>query len=170
MRIGGNGLSIEMHYESLNDDDLTIIGLQPKMDPAGIWTSGYGRAIRYKGAFLRGIENKAIAYQFTVPDEPTARQNLYDDNANFEDQINSLKLNLNQNQFDALVSFIYNLGFTNLLSSTLLKRIKTDMPPELITEAFLMWNKCGGKVLPGLTFRRQTEALLFTTGELKFFN
>jgi len=87
-----------------------------------------------------------------------------------ENQVNSLRLNCQWNVFDSLVSFVFNEGFENLLTSTLLKRIKTDMTPDMITEAFLMWNEAGGKVQRGLTYRRQTEALLCTTGELKFFN
>jgi len=168
--ISADGIQIETHYESLNDNDLSLIGLQPKMDPAGIWTSGYGHAIKINGEFLKGAENKAIAYQYTIASEADARDLLAQDNKGFEAQINSLKLPIQQHQFDALVSFIYNVGFANLLSSTLLRYIKTDMPGERITEAFLMWNKGGGRILDGLTYRRQTEALLYTTGDLQFFN
>ena len=168
--LGQDGIDVEVHYESLNDNDIEIIGCQPKMYPSGIWTAGYGHAIVVNGQFLRGKENEAIAYRYTISSDSEARDLLAKDNAKFEAQINSLNLNLQQFQFDALVSFIYNVGFGNLLSSTLLKFIKTDMPSERITTAYLMWNKSGGVILPGLTFRRQTEALLFTTGELKFFN
>jgi GH24 family phage-related lysozyme (muramidase) len=43
--INNNGLQLEEHYESLNDGDLTLIGLQPKMDCCGIWTEGWGHAM-----------------------------------------------------------------------------------------------------------------------------
>ena len=168
--ISADGIQIETHYESLNDNDLSLIGLQPKMDPAGIWTSGYGHAIKINGEFLKGAENKAIAYQYTLPDDNAAIDLLANDLLSREDQVNSLRLNCQWYVFDALVSFVFNVGFENLLTSTLLKRIKTDMTPDMITAAFLMWDKAGGKVLPGLTYRRQTEALLCTTGDLQFFN
>ena len=170
MKTSQKGINAIKHYESRNDNNLSLIGLQPKMDPKGIWTSGYGHAIVVNGKFLVGAANQALAYQFALADEAAAEKLLAIDLTHFEGQIDSLHLRLTQDQFDALVSFIYNLGFAALLGSTLLKRIKADLGPELITEAFLMWNRCGGAVLPGLTYRRQTEALLFTTGELKFFN
>jgi len=170
MKTSQLGIQLIKHYESLNDNDLTLIGHQPKMDPAGIWTSGYGHAILIDGEFLKGIENEAIAYQYTIADENAAMVQLANDLIPRENQVNSLRLNCQWNVFDSLVSFVFNEGFENLLTSTLLKRIKTDMTPDMITEAFLMWNEAGGKVQRGLTYRRQTEALLCTTGELKFFN
>ena len=57
-----------------------------------------------------------------------------------------------------------------MCDSTLLKRIKEEFTTdELIRDAFLMWNKAGGKILSGLTRRRKSEALLFTKGELNFY-
>ena len=170
MKTSQLGIQLIKHYESLNDNDLSLIGLQPKMDPRGIWTSGYGHAIVIGGKFLIGIENESIAYQYTLRDEIAAINLLTADLTPREDQVNSLRLKCQQPVFDSLVSFTFNEGFENLFNSTLLKRIKTDMPPQLITEAFLMWNEAGGKIYPGLTYRRQTEALLCTTGKLKFFN
>jgi lysozyme len=67
---------------------------------------------------------------------------------------------LNQSQFDALVSWTYNLGPTNLKSSTLLKRLNSgDM--EDVPHQIRRWNKAGGEVLDGLVRRREAEALLF---------
>lgn len=74
-----------------------------------------------------------------------------------------IKVNLNQNQFDALISFVYNVGLGNFLNSTLLKDLNSqrfnDVPAQ-----FKRWiygnNK---KVLPGLVRRREAEAKLFTT-------
>ena len=66
-----------------------------------------------------------------------------------------------QNQFDALVDFSYNLGSGNLATSTLLKKVKADPSDPTIDAEFLKWNKAGGKVMAGLTRRRQAEAELY---------
>lgn len=80
------------------------------------------------------------------------------DLAKFEKAVNGLKLELTQCQFDALVDFCYNLGFANLQSSTLLKYIKQGKPSADIQAQFKRWNKAGGRVLAGLTKRREWEA------------
>ena len=67
---------------------------------------------------------------------------------------------LNQNQFDALVSWTYNLGPTNLNSSTMLK-VLNQADYENVPAQIKRWNKAGGKVLEGLTRRRNAESLLF---------
>lgn len=171
MNTSQKGIDLICHYESLHDGDLTLIGLQPKMDPKEIWTEGYGHAMRKDGIFLSGEENKETAYSLsTIRNEEDAKRVLSYDLSNVEKTITGLNLFLNQNQFDAIISFTYNLGYGNFSSSTLLRRIIMKTDSEMITEAFLMWNKCAGKILTGLTYRRQSEALLFTTGELKFFN
>jgi len=65
-----------------------------------------------------------------------------------------------QNQFDAMVSFAYNLGVANLQSSTLLRKHKAGDYAGAAAE-FAKWNKAAGKVLPGLTRRRAAEAALY---------
>lgn len=80
---------------------------------------------------------------------------LVADVAKFENYVNATGLKLNQNQFDALVSFTYNCGNGNLK-----KLIKNRTLPE-ISEALLLYNKSGGKVLAGLTKRRKAEKMLF---------
>ena len=65
-----------------------------------------------------------------------------------------------QNQFDALVSFTYNLGAGNLRSSTLLKKLNAGDYAGAADE-FPKWNKAGGKELAGLTRRRNAERDLF---------
>lgn len=67
---------------------------------------------------------------------------------------------LNQNQFDALVDFTFNLGEGNLRSSTLLKKLNSKDYAGAADE-FPKWNKAGGIVLPGLTKRRAAERALF---------
>ena len=68
---------------------------------------------------------------------------------------------VNQNQFDALVSFTYNVGFGNLNKSTLLKKVIANPNDITIRNEFMKWNKAGGKVLNGLTKRRVDEANLY---------
>ena len=74
-----------------------------------------------------------------------------------------LKVGLNENQFSALVSFTYNVGVANLKKSTLLKKVNINPSDPTITDEFLKWNKAGGKVLAGLTRRREEEAKLYFT-------
>ena len=80
----------------------------------------------------------------------------------FAKRVNTLVTsNLNQNQFNALVSFAYNVGTGNFSSSTLLKKVNRNPDDLTIKDEFLRWNKAGGKVLNGLTNRRNEEAILY---------
>ncbi|MNQ87056.1 Lysozyme RrrD [compost metagenome] len=65
-----------------------------------------------------------------------------------------------QEQFDALVSFTYNLGINALKGSTLLRKLNSG-DYEGAADEFLKWNKAGGKILSGLTRRREAERMLF---------
>ena len=73
---------------------------------------------------------------------------------------NLVNVPVNQDQFDALVSFAFNVGANNLRNSTLLKKLNAGDFAGAAQE-FQRWNKAKGKVLPGLTRRRACEALLF---------
>lgn len=68
---------------------------------------------------------------------------------------------ITQNQFDALVSFAYNVGLNALKSSTLLKKLNLNPNDPTIRDEFLRWNKAAGRVLKGLTKRRTEEANLY---------
>jgi lysozyme len=68
---------------------------------------------------------------------------------------------INPNQFGALVSFAYNCGIANLQKSTLLKKVNANPNDPTIRAEFAKWNKAGGKVLAGLTRRREAEANLY---------
>ncbi len=74
-----------------------------------------------------------------------------------------VKVALSQNQWDALMSFVYNLGAANLASSTLLKLLKLLNADDYAGAAdqFTRWNKAGGQVLSGLTKRRNAERAMF---------
>jgi len=81
---------------------------------------------------------------------------------NFEKYVDSYcRDDINQNQFDALVSFAYNLGPANLKSSTLLKKVNANPEDETIRAEFMKWVKAGGKTLQGLVKRRTAEADLY---------
>jgi len=73
-------------------------------------------------------------------------------------------VDLNQNQFNSLVSWVFNLGPSNLKSSTMLKVINNNELDEVPSQ-IKRWNKANGKVLEGLIRRREAEALLFQNKE-----
>ena len=80
----------------------------------------------------------------------------------YEGYINNMvTVELNQNQYDAMVSWVYNLGGGNLKASTLLK-VLNQGEFDGVPAQIMRWNKAGGKVLEGLTRRRQAEADLFS--------
>ena len=73
----------------------------------------------------------------------------------------NIKTIITDNQFSALVSFCYNVGEANLKKSTLLKKVNYNPNDPSIKSEFLRWNKAGGKILAGLTRRREAEAKLY---------
>jgi lysozyme len=157
------GINLIKEFESLHDGDLTQIGLQPKMCPAGIWTVGYGRALRAKdGHFLRGMVEEAEAYkQFPSLTELEACNMLAEDLEEFAHSVrNLLTIIVNEDQFAALVSFTYNLGYGSFRASTL-RTLVNQGDFTKAAEEFKRWNKSGGKVLVGLTRRREAERKLF---------
>ena len=114
---------------------------------AGVWTIGYGHT-------------KDVVQGMTISKEE-AEQMLIDELHEYESYINEyVTAALSQNQFDALVSWVYNLGPANLKASTMLKVLNSgkyeDVPAQM-----KRWNKAGGKVLEGLIRRREAEACLF---------
>lgn len=118
--------------------------------PAGVWTIGYGHT--------------ATAKQGMTITQAKAVELLKNDLARFEAGVNTyVKVPINQNQFDALVSFSYNVGSGALKTSTLLKKLNAK-DYQGAADEFLRWNKASGKVLAGLTKRRETERALFLTG------
>ena len=115
--------------------------------PAGVWTIGYG----HTGTAKRGMSiSKAEGERLLKKDLQV-----------FENAIHRLvKVSLNQNQFDALVSFAYNCGAQALSQSTLLRVLNQGNYKEAANQ-FLRWTRGGGRVLPGLVKRRKAEKELF---------
>ncbi len=110
-----------------------------------------------------------IGYGHTGPDVTEGRRiNAEEANAllehdveRFERAVNELvRVPMTQGMFDALISFSFNLGAGSLKSSTLLKKLNAD-DREGAADEFLKWNKAKGKVLAGLTARRESERELF---------
>lgn len=121
-------------------------------DGVGVWTIGFG-TIKYPNG-VRVKKGDSCT-------EEQAEAYLKNDLVKFENAINRLvKVPLNRNQFDALASFTYNLGETNLSTSTLLKKLNAK-DYKGAADQFERWNKAGGKVMTGLTRRRKAEKELF---------
>jgi len=140
MKTGTKGIDLIKHFEGCE--------LEAYKCAAGVWTIGYGH--------IKGVTSDSVITQ------EQAEQMLVEELNEYEGYINNMVTTpLSQNQFDALVSWVYNLGGGNLKASTLLKVVNSgefDGVPAQI----MRWNKAGGKVLEGLTRRRQAEADLFS--------
>lgn len=121
----------------------------------GVWTIGYGQTGRYYGKKVRKgmTTTKALAHAW-----------LRDHSIKtYEDAVSAaVKVPLNQNQFDALVSFTYNVGVGALKQSTALRKLNQGDYTGA-ADALTMWTKCNGKVLAGLVRRRKEERALFLT-------
>lgn len=121
-------------------------------DSVGVWTIGYG--------WTQPVDGKPIRAGMTINQE-TAERLLKTGLVSYESDVSRLvKVGLTQGQFDALVSFTYNLGARSLSTSTLLRKLNSGDYAGAADE-FLRWNKAGGKVLNGLTRRREAERALF---------
>lgn len=139
MRTSQKGVSLIKSFEGLR--------LKSYQDSVGVWTIGYGTT--------RGITSG-----MAITNEQAERM-LMNDIGRFEPEIERLvKVVLNQVQWDALMSFTYNLGAANLGSSTLLKLLNAGDYAGA-AEQFPRWNKAGGQVLAGLTKRRAAERAMF---------
>lgn len=145
MKTGLNGLNLIKEKEGLR--------LKPYLCSAGVATIGYGSTMYADGRKVT-LKDAAIS-------EKQALELLANTLGKYEKAVNDyVKVPLTQNEFDALVSFTYNLGAGNLLSSTLLKKINAGDKAGAANQ-FDVWNKAGGKVLEGLVKRRAAEKALF---------
>ena len=139
MKTSNNGINLIKEFEGCK--------LSAYKCPAGVWTIGYGHT-------------KNVKQGMKITNEH-ATNLLKDDLKTYEGYVNKyVKVKLNQNQFDALVSFTFNCGGGALKSSTLLKKLNKGDYTGAANE-LLRWNKAGGKVLAGLTRRRKAEKTLF---------
>jgi len=139
MQLSKTGIELLKHFEGCE--------LKAYQDSVGVWTIGYGHT---KGIY-EGLEIT----------QSEAEKMLQDELPEYEGYITDKVVPmLQQHEYDALVCWVYNLGPTNLSSSTLLKRLNAgefkDVPFQM-----KRWDKAGGQPLLGLTRRRNAEALLF---------
>jgi GH24 family phage-related lysozyme (muramidase) len=144
MRTSDKGIALIKEFEGCK--------LTAYQDSVGVWTIGYG--------WTQPVDGKPIRAGMTIKQE-TAERLLKTGLVSYESDVSRLvKVGLNQGQFDALVSFTYNLGARSLSTSTLLRKLNSGDYAGAADE-FLRWNKAGGKVLNGLTRRREAERALF---------
>ncbi len=115
--------------------------------PAGVWTVGYGHTVGVVPEMVITLEQ--------------AEEFLGQDIEKAEGIVNAEHLNLRQCQFDALVSFVFNVGGGNFRKSTLLMKVKVNPDDNSIMDEFLRWVYAKGKVLPGLQKRRLAEMKLY---------
>lgn len=128
-------------------------GFRPQsyQDSVGVWTIGYGTT---------RINGQPVKAGMTIT-EDQALQLVKQEVNKLWSQIESItKINLNDNQMNALVDFAYNLGFNALKTSTLMKMVNAGDFNGAANQ-FSRWVYAGGKVLPGLVKRREAEKQLF---------
>jgi len=123
-------------------------------DCVGVPTLGYG---------MTGSEIAGLSHVTEEQATQLLRNHINNDYATpIKRDLDSKGVQLNQNQFDALVSMAYNVGVGSLLNSTLYKNICAGVrDASTITEDFCMWDKAGGRTVDGLLRRRQAEAQMF---------
>jgi len=144
MKISKDGLNLIKEFEGVR--------LTAYKCPADVWTIGIGHT-------------SAAGAPEVKPGMKITLQEAYDilnsDLGQYEDAINKLvKVPLTQNQFDAVVSFVYNVGVGAFQKSTLLKKLN-DGQYNAVPGELMKWTKAGGKELPGLVRRRRAEAALW---------
>ena len=126
MKLGSRGLELIKSFEGFYS--------KPYLDPIGIPTIGYG-ATYYPYKKKVTMKDKPLT-------EKEASDLLKEMMVTYENDVKRLvKIELNQNQFDALVSFTYNLGSANLGKSTLLKKVNANPCDKTIRDEFLKWNR-----------------------------
>ena len=141
MNISNEGISLIKKFEGCE--------LESYQDAVGVWTIGYGHT-------------KNVKEGMTISKEQADNMLLNELDEYCEHVEKAVDVTLKQNEFDALVSWVFNLGPTNLKSSTMLKVLNSthvdwaDIPYQI-----QRWNKVNGEVNEGLVKRRKSESLLF---------
>lgn len=151
MKTGEKGLRLIEYFETGNNLNKYLTAY---WDATGkVWTIGIGSTYYEDGSLIKkgdkiSAERARSMFTNILP--------RYE-----KDVLRLVKKPLTQNQFDALVSFTYNVGASNLSKSTLLRKVNANPNDSSIACEFPKWNKSGGVVLNGLTKRRKAEADLY---------
>lgn len=124
---------------------------KPYRDAVGVWTIGYGTTQRI-GPHSPPITRRQASDRL--------RRDVDDE---YGAAVNALDLPLSQNQHDALVSFVYNVGPGAIGPSTGIGKALRARKWRTAADELLRWDKAGGRALPGLTRRRRAERKLFLT-------
>ena len=143
MKTSHKGIALIKEFEGLR--------LKAYKCPGGVWTIGYGHTDGVRPGM--------------VISERQAEDFLKAELIAFEKYLNDLRLAINQNQFDALISFIYNVGTGNFSRSTLLRKVRANPQDNSIMDEFLRWVYSKGRVLPGLQGRRLAEMKLYFSND-----
>lgn len=162
MKISNNCGLVVMHFERFMS--------HPYLCPAGKPTIGYGSRFYKNG--------KEVSLNDAPISEPVAKDLMNWELGNKSTAINIfLKAEVNQAQYDSLVSFGYNVGVEQkgLKGSTLMRLINEGVLKQpdwkrIVTVEFAKWKYSAGVITPGLVSRRSTEAWLFCEGIIKYFN
>lgn len=146
MQISQNGLNLIKSFEG-------FMG-KAYLCPAGVPTIGYGTTL---------IEGRPVKMGMTITENDASKLLQEQIDQTYSPAvIRHVKVPLNQNQFDALVSWTYNLGEGSLSSSTMLKLLNQG-DYDSVPSQMMRWTKANGVDLPGLVRRRQAEADLFVS-------
>lgn len=144
MQISKGGIELIKRFEGLR--------LKAYQDSVGVWTIGYG--------WTQPVDGKKVGPGMQI-DQATAERLLKCGVVQYEQGVNQLvKVRITQGQFDALVSFAYNLGLRSLSTSTLLQKLN-DGDKQGAADQFGRWVNAGGKRLDGLVARRAAEREMF---------
>lgn len=119
--------------------------------PAGVWTIGWGHTEGVRpGQTITEAEAEALL-----------RADVEAIEARLDALTREAGVTLTDNRRTALVSFIFNVGFSAFSRSTLWRKIKADPDDPAIAAEFARWKYAGGKIMPGLVRRRSQEAALY---------
>lgn len=143
MDVSPRGLKLIQEYEGLR--------LHAYQDSVGVWTIGYGST---KGVQPGDEITEAQAIELLAADVDRHADGVR----------RAVNVTLNQNQFDSLVSLVFNIGIGAFQRSTLLRKLNAG-DYQGAAEEFLRWRYAGGKELRGLVRRREAERAMFLEPE-----
>ena len=148
MKLNNSGYLLICEFEGLS--------LKPYLCPAKVPTIGYGSTFYADGS------------KVTMNDKPISKYLAFEMFKTIADKftvgvLKCVKKEINQNMLNSLVSLAYNIGISNFMNSTLLKKVNANPNDKTIFAEFCKWNKVGKKEIAGLTKRRNKEAVNYFT-------